>query len=57
MKSLLNILGFYIIMIILGLFPQIKNITVEEVRIATKEVMYSYFMRGRNAQFGYRSFL
>ena len=56
MKSLLNILGFYIIMIILGLFPQIKNITVEEVRIATKEVMYSYYMRGRNAQFGYRSF-
>ena len=36
--------------------PQIKNITLEEVRMATKEVMYSYYMRGRNAQFGYRTY-
>ena len=56
MKSLFNILRFYIIMIILGLFPQIKNIILEEVRMATKEVMYSYYMRGRNAQFGPRTY-
>ena len=35
-----------------GIIKNIKNVKVEEVRKGIKEIIYSYYMRGKNIQYG-----
>ena len=49
MKSTIKILRYFILMLY---FTNVLNVTVEEVRAAIKELIFSYYMRGKYIQFG-----
>ena len=49
MKSTIKILRYFILMIY---FTNVLNVTVKEVRAAIKELIFSYYMRGKFIQIG-----
>ena len=56
MKAFIKILRILILIIIFGIIKNIRNIKVEEVRKGIKEIIYSYYMRGKNIQYGPKSY-
>ena len=49
MKSFIKFLRYFLSILF---FKNILNVTIEEVRDGIKEIIYSYYMRGKNIQYG-----
>ena len=52
MKSFNKLLRYLKSIIFFGIIQNITNLTIEEVRSCIKEIIYSYYMRGINVQYG-----
>ena len=51
MKLFIKFLRYFISIILIGLFQNVTGNPIEEVRMCIKEVIYSYYMRGKNVQY------